>query len=176
MASPELKLRRAVQADYVILAEFGRRAFLETFGPDNRPEDMEAYLAGAFSPELQAAEIAEMGSVFLIAEIDGVLAGYARLLEGHAPEGLQAEHPVELVRIYADQPWIGHGVGSALMQGCLDEADRMGCDWIWLGVWERNERAIGFYHKWGFSRLGTHIFKLGSDLQTDLILARRILV
>ena len=93
--------------------------------------------------------------------------------EPSAPS-LPAAGSVEIVRIYADMPWIGKGVGPALMQACLDEAQNRGCALIWLGVWEHNPRAQAFYRKWGFEKIGTHTFMLGADPQTDWIMARKI--
>ncbi|HWQ84312.1 MAG TPA: GNAT family N-acetyltransferase [Anaerolineales bacterium] len=165
-----------------MLAEFGERTFVENFAAQNTPENMSVYLAGAFNPDKQAAELADPGSVFLLAEVEGELAGYAHLhagpptLETLDQTGIDsdARDAIELVRIYADTPWIGKGVGPALMQACLDESRSRGFELIWLGVWEHNPRAQVFYRKWGFEKIGTHIFMLGADPQTDWIMAREI--
>jgi GNAT superfamily N-acetyltransferase len=82
--------------------------------------------------------------------------------------------PVELQRFYADRSAIGHGVGAALMRASLDAARSAGHRTLWLGVWERNARAISFYERWQFETVGDHKFRLGSDLQTDLIMARPV--
>jgi GNAT superfamily N-acetyltransferase len=111
---------------------------------------MRAYLATSFSPEKQAAELADAASVFLIAEVNGAAVGYARLREGHPAVGLIGSRPIDIVRFYARQEWVRQGVGATLMRACLDEAVQRGCDTIWLDVWERNHRACGFYLKWGF--------------------------
>jgi ribosomal protein S18 acetylase RimI-like enzyme len=79
--------------------------------------------------------------------------------------------PVELERIYVDKSAIGRGVGAALMEACLDAARRGGHRTLWLGVWERNPNAIGFYERLGFRQVGTHGFRFGSKLQTDLLMA-----
>jgi GNAT superfamily N-acetyltransferase len=172
MTSSNLTLRYATADDNHLLAELGAKTFYDTFATDNTPENMAAYLAASFSPEKQAAELGEPGSVFLIAEIGAAVVGFARLKEGPAPEGITGEHPIEIVRIYACKEWIGKGVGAVLIQGCLKEAVRRGCDTIWLDVWERNSRALAFYRKWGFVEVGTQIFQLGDDLQHDLLLQR----
>ena len=174
MAAPNVKIRYGTALDNVILSEFGRKAFDDTFRAENDPDNMAAYLTGAFSPEKQAAELVDPASVFLMAEIEGALVGFARLLEGESPAFLDAKKPIELVRIYAGKEWIGQGVGSALMRESLEEAVRKGCDVIWLGVWEQNERAIRFYYRWGFHERGRQEFLLGSDRQTDLVLARSV--
>lgn len=169
-----LSIRYGTAADNILLADFGRRAFSDTFSHDNTPADMAAYLASAFSPEKQASELADTASIFLIAEIAEQMVGFARLLTGTAPAFIEAEKPVELVRIYADKKWVGRGIGSALLQRCLVEGARRNCDVIWLGVWERNEHALAFYLRWGFMVVGSQDFLLGSDLQTDLVLTRSL--
>lgn len=169
-----ITIRIAQPDDNRLLAELGAETFSDSFALDNTPEDMQAYLAQSFSPELQAAELAEPGSIFLIAEAGGQTAGYARLLEAPVPPGVTGERPLELVRIYARKAWIGHGVGSTLMQACLDEAARGGYDTLWLGVWERNPRAIAFYQRWGFETVARQPFRLGGELQTDLVMQRSV--
>jgi GNAT superfamily N-acetyltransferase len=81
---------------------------------------------------------------------------------------------VELNRFYLVQDWVGQGAGSRLMQACLEEARQTGHDIIWLGVWEKNDRAIAFYRKWDFVEVGRHPFLLGEDLQVDLVMQRRL--
>ena len=174
MDKHRIQIRAATAADNVRLAELGARTFYDTFAADNTPEDMSAYLAGAFSPDKQAAELADPASRFLIAEIDGGAAGYARLKEGAPPSSISGARPIEIARLYACREWIGQGVGARLMQACLDEAARRGCDTIWLDVWERNPRAIAFYARWGFVQVGEQTFQLGSDLQHDLLMQRAV--
>jgi ribosomal protein S18 acetylase RimI-like enzyme len=169
-----IHIRSATAGDNVLLAELGARTFADTFAAQNTPENMAAYLAASFSPAKQAAELAEPGSVFLVAEVEGAPVGYARLREGPPLPGISGERPIEIVRIYAAKAWIGQGVGAALMQACLAEAGRRGRDMIWLDVWEENPRAIAFYRKWGFTVVGTNAFQLGDDLQNDLLMQRPV--
>ena len=133
---------------------------------------MTAYLKGAFGPDLQAAELADPASEFLIAEVDGVPAGYVRLRRGPAPPEVAGGRPMEVVRCYADAPWIGRGVGSRLMEASLARASEWACDVVWLDVYERNPVAIAFYERWGFSVVGRQSFLLGEDVQDDLVMAR----
>jgi diamine N-acetyltransferase len=192
---PAISLRFAGASDIVLLAELGARTFADSFADQNTPEDMAAYLASSFSPEIQAAELADPAARFLILERDGRPAGYAHLRFGPAPAVVggrltagwrepqsgspaRAEgsggHAMEINRIYVDRAFHGQGLGARLMQACLDQARQAGCDRVWLGVWERNRRAIAFYHKWGFEQVGTQSFMLGSDRQTDWIMARDV--
>jgi ribosomal protein S18 acetylase RimI-like enzyme len=169
---PPIEIRRATSDDASLLARLGEATFFDSFAADNTPEDIAAYIRSAFGPEKQAAELADPRSLFLIASVEGEVAGYARLYAGQAEEGVPGERPVELVRIYSTRPWIGRGVGPALMAACLSEAQGLGYDTIWLGVWERNERAIAFYRKWGFRVAGAHPFLLGADWQTDYVMVK----
>lgn len=169
-----MNIRKANASDAKLLTALGARTFADSFAADNTPEDMANYLANAFSPEKQAAEMAEPGTIFLIAEEDGQPVGYTRLREGNVPECVGGTYAIEIVRIYSIKEMIGKGVGKALMSACLDEARARGCDVIWLDVWEKNPRAITFYQKWGFEKVGEQGFQLGDDLQTDWIMARNI--
>jgi ribosomal protein S18 acetylase RimI-like enzyme len=174
MEEARIHIRYGVAADNTLLAQLGTRTFFDSFAAANTPENTAAYLAKSFGPEKQAAELAEPLSVFLIAEIDGAAAGFARLKEGQAHPAVSGVRPTEIVRIYACREWIGHGVGSALMRACLSEAEQRGCDVVWLGVWEHNPRAQAFYRKWGFEAVGTQLFMLGDDPQTDLVMQRPV--
>src|ERR1700730_8754009 len=169
---PVIRYARAVDAG--LLAELGARTFSETFAADNSAEDMAVYLASSFGPALQAAELADPDSIFLIAEVDGFAAGYAKLKSGDPPDGVTGEKPIELVRLYVAQEWLGRGVGAALMQVCIDQARQKGHRTLWLGVWEHNDRARAFYRKWNFREVGTHNFQLGQDAQTDILMERSL--
>ena len=167
-------IRTALAEDADLLAELGARTFCETFAADNSPENIVAYLASSFGPALQATELADADSLFLIAEVDGTAAGYAKLKPGDPPRGVTGEKPIELVRLYVSREWLGRGVGAALMRACIDEAKRQGHHTIWLGVWEHNDRARAFYSKWNFRDVGRHIFQLGDDPQTDILMERSL--
>lgn len=170
----QVTIRNAKVTDANLLAELGSRTFEETFSSDNTPEDMAAYLSSSFNVVQQSAELAEPNSVFLIAEVDGVAAGYAKLHGGKTAEAIEGGKPIELVRLYVLHEWLGRGVGEALMRACLDEARNAGYETIWLGVWERNARAQAFYRKWNFRAVGDHIFQLGSDSQRDIVMERKV--
>jgi GNAT superfamily N-acetyltransferase len=165
-----ITIRRGVPQDNRMIATLGCKTFRDSFGADNHPQDMADYLAQSFSPQIQASQLAQPGSLFLVAESGEQPVGYARLVESPVPLCVVASKPIKLERLYADKRWLGQGVGSALMNACIAEAKARRCDGIWLGVWDKNEHAIRFYRRWGFAQIGTQPFTLGHDRQTDLVL------
>jgi diamine N-acetyltransferase len=167
-----IKIRIASPPDIPLLTDIGAETFSDTFAEENTPQDMKLYLAGAFSPEQQALEMADPATKFLIAQTGGEVVGYARIIFRNAPVAILGRAPMEISRLYSRKPWIGKGVGAAVMRACLREATTHRCDVVWLDVWEQNPRAIAFYSRWGFLKAGTQTFKLGNDLQHDLIMAR----
>jgi diamine N-acetyltransferase len=173
-ASDSIALRRATPADAARLAAFAATAFADTFAEHNRPADMAAYVAAAFGEPMQHAELTDPHCTVFLAERDGEIAGYAMLREGPPPACVHDPSAIEIARLYAAQRWIGAGIGALLMQRCLVEGASRGRRTIWLGVWERNVRAIGFYQRWHFSIVGSQPFQLGSDLQNDRVMTRRV--
>ena len=167
-------IRTATAEDAALLAAVGAETFFDAYESQLSPESLAAFVAGLFSPEMQAGELADPGYLFLILEVDGTTAGYAALRDEAPPEAKSGERALELARIYLRQPWIGRGLGSALMQASLDAASRKGFPAVWLAVWEHNARALSFYERWGFEQMGAITFEFGDELQTDLVLVRRL--
>lgn len=157
-----------------MLAELSFKTFYDAFHahPKNAPEDLADYMEKAFNRETVRAELLEKNSIFLVAEIENETAGYAKVIIGAIEDGISAEKPIELNRLYSHQKFLGKGVGAKLMERCFRIAKENDCDAMWLGVWEFNPRAQAFYRKYGFYEVGRHIFQLGSDAQTDLLMQK----
>jgi ribosomal protein S18 acetylase RimI-like enzyme len=173
-ATPAITTRRATPDDAALLAELGASTFAETFEAANHPDDFAAYMAQAFGEAIQRAELEDPDVSVIFAERAGEASGYMLLREGRTPAMLHGMDALEIVRLYARGSAIGTGVGSVLMQRAVDEAASLGKDALWLGVWEKNGRAIDFYRRHEFYQAGTQPFLLGTDLQTDLVMVRRI--
>lgn len=166
-------VRPATIEDAAPLAEFGRRAFLDTYGPDNDPAETAAHLARTFGEARQRAEIEGPNTHMIVAEVDGTLAGYALVCSGAvAPVAEGPVEQAELVRLYVDTPWHGRGLADALMDAVLETSGLLGAEALWLLVWERNARAIRFYARRGFREVGTASFLYGNAPQLDRVLMR----
>jgi ribosomal protein S18 acetylase RimI-like enzyme len=168
------RLRTATTDDAEPLTDFSRRTFLDTYAQHNTPADMEIYLAQSLGTA-QWREILSRPEhrVFLL-EDDRGLAGYAELRQGFTPECVSTAVPVELCRLYVAKERFGQRLGTRLMEACVEEAVQRGGTGLWLGVWQKNERALEFYRRSGFSIVGTQFFPLGKDLQDDWVMLRAI--
>lgn len=169
-----LVIRRAVPGDAAQLAQLAARTFKDTFAAANSAEDMAKHLAKTYGSAQQGIEIASRDMHTLLVEDAGVAIAYAQLRRDLMPDCVRGHAPIELWRFYVDTPAIGRGVAQRLMAAVNDAALAAGADTLWLGVWEHNARALAFYRKCGFHLVGSHVFVLGSDPQTDLIMQRGI--
>ncbi len=164
----------ATDDDARLLAELGERFFVDAFGAMNDPEDLRLFLATTYSPAIQLSELRDAARAAWVAEADGSVVGYAMIRRESTSPPVAAARPAELQRIYADSSWHGRGVGKALLDACVARARDWSCDVLWLGVWERNPRAIAFYEKQGFRRVGEQRFVVGTDSQHDHVMALRL--
>jgi ribosomal protein S18 acetylase RimI-like enzyme len=170
MIAKQLIIRSGTQDDAEALAELAARTFHETFAADNRPEDLEVYMAGAYGVSQQRRELSNPDIATLLVEVEGQLVGYAQVRSGISPVCVTGEAPIELWRFYIAQSLHGRGVARTLMDRVISEACRRGGRTLWLGVWERNQRAKAFYGKIGFVDVGSHVFMVGTDAQTDRLM------
>lgn len=158
-----------------LLTGISLQSFCEAFEKDNNPDDFKTYVDEAFSEEQITKDLQEPGSIFYIAYYNGEAAGYARLRNStEVNNQFPGKKLIELHRLYALSKYIGRGIGKALMNHCLHEAKQKGFNLIWLGVWEHNEHAQGFYKNFGFEKFSSHVFAVGNDPQTDYLLKKEL--
>ena len=166
----EVKIRKCDFNDLDVLLEIATRTFDNTFRAFNTEANFEAYLRQAFTRERFSAELAHPHSAFYFLYAGGRLVGYIKVNVLDAQNDLQGPDSLEIERIYVINEFQGHGLGKKLIEFALEKARQSGKQFAWLGVWEKNERAIGFYQSLGFHQAGTHAFILGEDHQTDFIM------
>jgi GNAT superfamily N-acetyltransferase len=169
-----VQIRRGVPDDAAALAAFAERTFVATFGADNDPRDLEAFVERTYGVAQQAAELSDPGVSTLLAHRDGRLLAFAQVRRHVPPPCVSDATAIELRRFYVDSPAHGTGVAQLLMAAVFDAARDAGARHVWLGVWERNPRAIAFYRKCGFTDVGSQPFVLGSDHQNDRVMVARV--
>ncbi len=167
-----IKITKVGPGDLERLQKISKETFLETFSTGNTAENMAKYLEEAFSLDKLSAELNDNSTEFYFSLYDNRVIGYLKLNTGAAQTELKDNKALEIERIYVLQEFHGKKVGQLLYQQALQIASKVNADYVWLGVWEKNPRAISFYRKNGFVEFDKHIFKLGDDEQTDIMMKK----
>lgn len=170
-----IKISKASIEALATLQQIGKATFFETFAESNSEADMKKYLDENFSAEKLTAEVNHPDSQFFIAWEGQSPIGYLKVNTGLAQTELQQdESTLEIERIYVLSAYHGKKVGQLLYEKALEVAGLLKKSSIWLGVWEKNPRAIKFYTKNGFVPFGQHLFKMGDDEQTDIMMKKKL--
>ena len=168
-------IRKVETHELDTLLQHSKKTFYEFFAHLNEPVHFESYVAVAFTPEKMLSELVNPGSEFYFAAIDGNIAGYIKLNVNDAQNEFKGENGIEVERIYVSGEYHGKHIGKQLLNFAVGRCIEMQKDFIWLGVWEHNEKAIGFYRAHGFEFCGNHDFMLGGDKQTDLLMKKSLI-
>ncbi|KIA97881.1 GNAT family acetyltransferase [Flavobacterium sp. KMS] len=163
-------LEKVTIADIEKLQNIGRQTFLETFSLPNTEENMNNYLSSSFAFDKLKKEIENPDSKFFFAVLNNEVIGYLKVNSGKAQTELGDNNALEIERIYVSKEFLGKKVGQLLYDKALQIAKEKNVGYVWLGVWEENHRALAFYKKNGFVEFDKHIFKLGNDPQTDIMM------
>ena len=166
----KIKILKVELQDLEQLQEIARKTFFETFSELNSEENMTKYLAEGFSNEKLSTELRKKNSSFYFVKIEDEIIGYLKLNIGSAQNEMSDQNSLEIERIYVLKEFHGKKVGQLLYNQAIQIAKEKGVSFVWLGVWEENKRAIHFYEKNGFTAFDKHIFLLGEDAQTDILM------
>lgn len=165
-----IKIRKITTADIIELQNIGKLTFAETFSSQNSEANMKEYLENGFSKEKLTAELTDPNAEFYFAELDGKTIGYLKINVGQSQTEIKDKNALEIERIYVLKEFHGKKVGQILYDKAIELAKDKNVEYVWLGVWEQNPRAIRFYEKNGFEAFDKHVFKLGDDEQTDIMM------
>lgn len=152
------------------LQAIGRQTFAETFAESNSAENMAKYLEEAYAHEKLSSELMNPNSEFYLASLDNEIIGYLKLNFGAAQTEIKDNNALEIERIYVAKAFHGQKFGQLLYNKAIEIAKAKNVHYVWLGVWEENHKAIQFYTKNGFKAFDKHIFILGADVQTDIMM------
>jgi diamine N-acetyltransferase len=166
----EIIIQEAKNTNLKELQSISIQTFKETFTEHNSEADMNHYLENSFSDEKLDGELNNPDSKFFFAFFENKIVGYLKLNIRSAQTEIQNQNAMELERIYVLKEYLGKQVGQQLFQQAIHSAKLNHVDFLWLGVWEHNQRAIRFYEKNGFIAFDKHQFKLGQDVQTDIMM------
>jgi ribosomal protein S18 acetylase RimI-like enzyme len=167
-----IDIKKCTLEDLRTLQEISCETFNETFGHQNSPENMKAYLERAFNLKQLEKELSNISSQFFFVYFNNEVAGYLKVNSNEAQSEEMGEETLEIERIYIRKKFQKHGLGKYLLNKSMEIAMEDNKKKIWLGVWGKNENAIAFYKKMGFVQTGAHSFYMGDEEQTDLILTK----
>lgn len=170
-----MKITRITTNEIDQLQKIGRQTFYETFSTGNTQENMQKYLDERFSIEKLTAELNDKNAIFYFAQLENKIVGYLKINFGDSQTELKDDKSLEIERIYVLKEFQGKKIGQILYDKAIEIAKQKDADYIWLGVWEENPRAIKFYKKNGFIEFDKHIFKLGNDEQTDIMMKLKLI-
>ena len=168
----DIEIIRVKQNQLEQLKKIGKQTFRETFSESNSEENMEKYLEEGFSNEKLTTELTDKNSEFHFASADNEIIGYLKVHFGDSQTELKDSNALEIERIYVLKEFHGKSIGQLLYDKAIEIARQKEAEYIWLGVWEENLRALSFYKKNGFAEFGQHIFRLGDDEQTDIMMKK----
>jgi len=170
----DITIRRAVQDDDKIISVLGIVTFYEAYFEQDEPLEMAHYLHESFNLSKIRTEIADENTAFFIIFRNETAVGYAKLREGVKYDCIEGENSVELQRIYLVERVYGSGIGEKLLNYCLEFAREKGFETLFLGVWQENPRAVRFYEKHGFRKVGTTTFPYGETFGTNWVMEKRL--
>lgn len=171
---PHLQIRKASIRDFSVLNKIGRQTFTETFHDTNTEENLRKYLDESFDDKKLKEELSNPSTWIYLASLEDKVVGYLKVNFGQAQTEFKHDGWFEIERIYVVREYWGKTIGQALLDFALALASEQKCSCVWLGVWEKNYRAIRFYEKNGFLPFDKHIFQVGNDPQWDLLMKKRI--
>ena len=174
MALYDIKIKKVTLQQLKELQIICRETFYDTFFDDDAKEDMEKYLTENFNDIQLTKELKNPKSQFYFAIIDDKVAGYLKINFGKTQTEIKDEKGLEIERIYVLKNFHGKKIGQKLYEVALEVAKDKTLDYVWLGVWEKNLRAIRFYEKNGFTEFDKHIFVLGNDEQLDIMMRLKL--
>lgn len=167
-----IHIKKCTLEDLDILHESAVKTYRETFAHMNTKENMDIYLEKSFHIEKLSKEMLDPNSEFYLLYVSKKIAGYLKLNDAPSQTDINDNDSLEIERIYVAAEFQGTGLGRFLMRQAVEKAIERSKKYIWLGVWEKNEKAIRFYKNNGFYKIGTHTFIMGNDAQTDYIMRK----
>lgn len=166
----KIKIEQINHSHIEALQQIGRQTFEETFAESNTAENMAKYLEEAYSYEKLNAELNDPNSIFYFAMMGQDVIGYLKLNVGASQTEVKDNNALEIERIYVLKSFQGKKVGQMLFEKAIQIAKEQNAEFVWLGVWEENKKAIQFYTKNGFVEFDQHVFVLGNEAQTDIMM------
>lgn len=170
MQIESVEIREVKIGEIPALVEMAQTAFVQAFTEGNKPENVSFYMNEAFTKDQFQKEFEAEGSKFFVGILDGKIIGYTKVNEVPSQTDIHDPDSLEVARLYVLEDYLGMGLGKELLELTISKAKEKRKKYLWLGVWEKNARAIRFYEKNGLKIFGSHPFPFGDEVQTDFLM------
>lgn len=171
MNTTELRIEPVDAEHLSLLTSLSVKTFVETFAAQNTAANMEEYLSSHMTEKQLVKELENPNSEFFFAYLRTQCIGYLKLNFNNAQvENVFNNTAFEIERIYLLKSHQGKKLGSQLLEWCIEYGRSKNYKKLWLGVWEFNYKALGFYKHKKFKPFDQHVFQLGTDPQTDILM------
>ena len=167
-------IRLASVEDIPVLCRLGAATFRETYRPISDPAEVDEYADEHFTADKVAAWFRKPCARTLLASVGDEPVGYAHLRHAKVPACVDDRKAIELSRLYLLGTAQGTGLGTSMMATVLAQAAELEARTVWLGAYKRNLRALAFYARHGFARVGTHDFEFGGLVYADPVFTRPV--
>lgn len=158
--------------DAALLSELSCITFIEAYSDQVPMEEMQPYLKQALSTKAVAEELADPEVHYYFVHADADLAGFIMLRPRYSSDLLDGAPAAYINRFYLRARYWGSGLALQMMEFCETFAQAAGAQWLWLQVWEQNDRAIAFYQKCGFEIFGIADFHMGDVVHRDPVMRK----
>ena len=169
-----IEIQKVSSEKLPLLQKIAIETFCETFAFDNSEEQLQDFFSQAYDLSVLQEELEDCESDTYFILYEGQEAGFLKVNWGMAQTEQLLPSAFEIQRLYILQTFQGQGLGKRLFEFALDLAFASGCDWAWLGVWERNLKAQTLYAKYGFVKFSEHLFAVGDKLDRDWLLKKAL--
>ena len=174
MACNQVTIRPATSSDANCLAVLATQVWLDTYATEGVREAIALEVLSSFSKETIRTHLSKPDVTFMLAEIECHLVGFSQWTLGTEHELVPGANQAELDRLYVQERFTRRGIGTLLLAASERAAKTQGADVLWLTPWARNERALGFYAKRGYSDLGSTVFRMGAEVHENRVLATEL--
>ena len=169
-----MNLIKCSLSDIEQLIQIGKKTYYDTFHLYNSKDTMTKYLNEAFDYQKITDELKNPHSSFYFLYDENILTGYMKTNFPPGQSDINDPESLELERIYVCSKYKGRGYGKFMINKAVSIARENRYRKIWLGVWENNNNALLFYKKMGFEIADKHPFRMGDEIQTDLVMIKWI--
>jgi diamine N-acetyltransferase len=155
-----VSINRATAEDAALLAGIGRISFIESHGTSAAPHEINKYITDAYNGEKLTQELLEPKNLYYIVYHDKRPAGFSKIILNDPHQQMIQKNITKLERIYLLKEFYGLNLGLKLLELNLEISRSSNQGGMWLLVWQENQRAISFYEKSGFKKIGHDYYKL----------------